>query len=67
MADVRTTRYLDDEVVLAGVAGVNLEIPSANPRNHHDVIAVTWAPPSWSMGSCSFHLPTGRCRPSYGL
>jgi hypothetical protein len=39
MADVRTTRSLDDEVVLAGVAGVNLEIPSANPRNHHDMVA----------------------------
>lgn len=39
MAEVRTTRYREDDIVCAGVAGVDLEIPSANPRNQHDVIA----------------------------
>ena len=33
MAGVRTARYRDDDVIYSGLAGVNLEIPSANPRN----------------------------------
>lgn len=34
----RQIRYRDDEVVYAGVAGENLVIPSANPRNHHEAV-----------------------------
>lgn len=34
----RQIRYRDDHVVYAGIAGENLVIPSANPKNYHQAI-----------------------------
>jgi len=36
--DPRPTRYRDEHIVYAGVVGENLEIPSADPVNHHQAI-----------------------------
>ena len=34
----RLTRYRDDDVTYADVAGEDLVVPSANPRNHHQAV-----------------------------
>lgn len=36
-------RFRDEEVVLAGVAGQNVDVETANPRNYHDAITAPLA------------------------
>ena len=46
MVEMRSVRYRDAEVTYAGVAGVDLEIPSRNPVNFHQAMnAIDAAPP----------------------
>ena len=45
MAEARTIRYRDDDVIYAGVRGENLAIPTRDPATHHQAMtALTEAP-----------------------
>ena len=54
------TRLRDRAITLAGVAGENVEVPSANPVNYHQAVDDPAAASRWSWtGSCSCRRPTG--------